>query len=125
MTEKKVSKQHHATFDGVRHVDEVGNEFWRARQLAKVLEYSEYRHFVPVIERAKVACQTSGQQVDDHFEDILGMVGIGSGAQRPVDDVRLSRYACYRIVQDRLFESDFDRVLKQIEADRAPGDDEK
>ena len=67
MTEKKVNKRHHATFDGIRHVDETGNEFWRARQLAKVLEYSEYRHFVPVIERAKVACQTSGQPVSDHF----------------------------------------------------------
>lgn len=100
MTEKKVNKRHHATFDGIRHVDETGNEFWRARQLAKVLEYSEYRHFVPVIERAKVACQTSGQPVSDHFEDVLGMVGIGSGAQRPVDDVRLSRYACYLIVQN-------------------------
>lgn len=100
MTEKKVSKQHHATFDGIRHVDEVGNEFWQARQLAKVLEYSEYRHFVPVIDRAKMACQTSGQKVDNHFEDILGMVEIGSGARRPVDDVRLSRYACYLIVQN-------------------------
>lgn len=100
MTEEKVSEQHHTTFDGIRHLDEGGNEFWQARQLAKVLEYSEYRHFVPVIERAKVACQTSGQQVIDHFEDVLGMVGIGSGAQRPVDDVRLSRYACYLIVQN-------------------------
>lgn len=100
MTEKKVSDQHHTTFDGIRHLDEAGNEFWQARQLAKVLEYSEYRHFVPVIERAKVACQTSGQQVSDHFEDALGMVSIGSGAQRPVDDVRLSRYACYLIVQN-------------------------
>lgn len=100
MTEKKVSDQHHTTFDGIRHLDEAGNEFWQARQLAKVLEYSEYRHFVPVIDRAKVACQTSGQQVSDHFEDVLGMVSIGSGAQRPVDDVRLSRYACYLIVQN-------------------------
>lgn len=100
MTEKKVSDQHQTTFDGIRHLDEAGNEFWQARQLAKVLEYSEYRHFVPVIDRAKVACQTSGQQVSDHFEDALGMVSIGSGAQRPVDDVRLSRYACYLIVQN-------------------------
>ena len=100
MTEKKVSDQHHTTFDGIRHLDEAGNEFWQARQLAKVLEYSEYRHFVPVIDRAKVACQTSGQQVSDHFEDVLGMVSIGSGAMREVEDVRLSRYACYLIVQN-------------------------
>ena len=100
MTGKPISAQHRATFDGIRHVDEAIGEYWLARQLAKVLEYSEYRHFVPVIERAKTACQNSGQRVDDHFEDVLGMVGIGSGAQRPVDDVRLSRYACYLIVQN-------------------------
>jgi len=100
MTGKQVSKQHQATFDGIRHVDEEGNEFWLARQLSKVLEYSEYRHFLPVIERARTACLTSGQPVVDHFEDVLGMVGIGSGAQRPVEDVRLSRYACYLIVQN-------------------------
>jgi len=100
MTGKPISAQHRATFDGIRHVDEAIGEYWLARQLAKVLEYSEYRHFVPVIERAKTACQNSDQRVDDHFEDVLGMVGIGSGAQRPVDDVRLSRYACYLIVQN-------------------------
>ena len=81
---KNVSKQRHSTFDGIRNVDETGNEYWRARQLAKVLEYSEYRHFLPVIERARLACRNSGQQVDDHFEDILEMVEIGSGAHRPV-----------------------------------------
>lgn len=100
MAKKQIRKPHQATFDDIRHVDKAGNEFWRARQLAKVLEYSEYWHFVPVVERAKTACQTSGQSVADHFEDILGMVGIGSGAQREVDDVRLSRYACYLIVQN-------------------------
>ncbi|SFW21518.1 DNA damage-inducible protein D [Nitrosovibrio sp. Nv17] len=100
MASKKISKQHQTTFDGIRHQDENGNEYWRARQLAKVLEYSEYRHFLPVIERARTACQTSGQRVADHFEDILEMVEIGSGAQREVGDMRLSRYACYLIVQN-------------------------
>lgn len=100
MTGKQISTRHRATFDGIRHVDEAGNEHWRARQLAKVLEYSEYRHFLPVIERARTACLNSGQPVADHFEDVLGMVDIGSGAQRPVDDVHLSRYACYLIVQN-------------------------
>ncbi|MDR2786913.1 MAG: DNA damage-inducible protein D, partial [Candidatus Accumulibacter sp.] len=100
MSDKIIRKQHQATFDGIRHLDEAANEYWRARQLAKVLEYSEYRHFLPVVERAKTACQTSGQRVADHFEGILEMVEIGSGAQREVDDVRLSRYACYLIVQN-------------------------
>jgi DNA-damage-inducible protein D len=99
MTEKQI-RQHQATFDSIRHVDDTGNEYWLARQLSKVLEYSEYRHFLPVIERARLACQTSGQSVTDHFEDILGMVTLGSGARREVEDVRLSRYACYLIVQN-------------------------
>lgn len=89
MSDKNISKQHQATFDGIRHLDDDGNEYWRARQLAKVLEYSEYRHFLPVIERAKTSCQTSGHRI-----------AIGSGAQREIADVRLSRYACYLIVQN-------------------------
>ncbi|MDD2775756.1 MAG: DNA damage-inducible protein D [Gallionella sp.] len=100
MTNKHIAQQHHATFESVRHLDSDGNEFWLARQLAKVLEYSEYRHFLPVIERAREACQNSGQVVTDHFEDILEMVEIGSGAQRELSNVHLSRYACYLIVQN-------------------------
>lgn len=68
--------------------------------MAKILEYSEFRHFKPVIERAREACANSGNQPDDHFEDILDMVPIGSGAERKIEDVKLSRYACYLIVQN-------------------------
>ena len=100
MPRKNVAQQHHDTFESIRHVDEAGNEFWLARQLATVLEYSQYRHFVPVLERARAACQNSGQQISDHMEDVLTMVEIGSGAKREVEDVRLSRYACYLIVQN-------------------------
>lgn len=100
MTEKQILNQHHATFESIRSVDDAGNEFWSARQLAKVLEYSEYRHFLPVIERAREACRKSSREPADHFEDILDMVGIGSGAKRQLEDVRLSRYACYLIVQN-------------------------
>lgn len=100
MTEKRIAQQHHATFESLRHFDENGNEFWQARQLAKVLEYSEYRHFLPVLERAREACRNSGRKPEDHFEDILDMVEIGSGAKREVADVRLSRYACYLVVQN-------------------------
>ncbi len=100
MTDKRIAQQHHATFESIRHVDADGNEFWLARQLGSVLDYSQYRHFVPVIDRAKDACLNSGQPVADHIEDILTMVDIGSGAQRQVEDFRLSRYACYLIVQN-------------------------
>jgi len=100
MTDKRIAEQHHATFESIRQQDSTGNEYWSARKLAKVLEYSEYRHFQPVIERAREACQNSGYAVADHFEDILEMVDIGSGARRELPDVRLSRYACYLIVQN-------------------------
>jgi DNA-damage-inducible protein D len=91
---------HHATFESLRQTDADSNEFWMARQLAKVLEYSEYRHFLPVIERAREACANSGQRAADHFEDVLDMVEIGSGARRELTDIRLSRFACYLIVQN-------------------------
>ncbi len=94
------STQHHETFESIRQSDDDGNEFWSARQLSKVLEYSEYRHFLPVIAKAREACRNSQHLVADHFEDILDMVDIGSGARRKIDDVRLSRYACYLIVQN-------------------------
>jgi DNA-damage-inducible protein D len=60
--------------------------------MAKVLEYSEYRHFLPVIERAKEACENSGYKIENHFEDILEMVLIGSSAERQVESIKLSRY---------------------------------
>lgn len=100
MSDKKITQQHHTTFENIKHSDDEGNEFWLARQLANVLKYSQYRHFIPVIERAKEACINSGQPVADHIEDVLTMVDIGSGAKRQVEDFRLSRYACYLIVQN-------------------------
>lgn len=91
---------HHKTFESIRQTDADGNEYWLSRQLGRVLEYSEYRHFQPVLERAKEACQNSGHPIADHFEDYLEMVEIGSGAKRHIQEVRLSRYACYLIVQN-------------------------
>ena len=87
-------------FEQIRRTGENGNEFWSARDMAKVLEYSEYRHFLPVIERAKEACENSGYITENHFEDILEMVPLGSSAERQVESVKLSRYACYLIVQN-------------------------
>ena len=96
----EVSRANLSVFEAIRQTDEKGNEFWSARDLARVLEYSEYRHFLPVIERAKEACVNSGQPVTNHFEDILELVDIGSGARRKIDTKKLSRYACYLIVQN-------------------------
>ncbi|MCX6326441.1 MAG: DNA damage-inducible protein D [Bacteroidia bacterium] len=87
-------------FEQIKRIAQNKSEYWSARDLSKVLEYSEYRHFKPVIERAKDACNNSGYIVENHFEDILGMVSIGSQAEREIKDVKLSRYACYLIVQN-------------------------
>ncbi|MHB1632433.1 MAG: DNA damage-inducible protein D [Acidithiobacillus sp.] len=100
MTDKRIAKQHHATFEEVRQFDEDGNEFWSARDIAPLLEYQDWRNFMQVVDKARLACEQSGRPVADHFGDVTKMVGIGSGAQRPVPDVHLSRYACYLIVQN-------------------------
>jgi len=96
----KLAKNTQSIFEQIRKIDENGNEYWSARELSKVLEYSEYRHFLPVVERAKKACKNSNNRTSDHFEDILDMVKLGSGAERQVDSIKLSRYACYLVVQN-------------------------
>jgi DNA-damage-inducible protein D len=88
------------TFERIKRVSPAGAEFWSARELARVLEYSEFRHFLPVVEKAREACLNSAHRVEDHFEQILEMVSIGSGAKRPVEDWKLSRYACYLVIQN-------------------------
>ena len=97
---KRLTKKTMSLFESIKHFDENGTEYWTARSLWKILEYTEYRHFLPVIEKAKIACENSGQRIENHFEDILEMVEIGSGAERPVESVKLSRYACYLILQN-------------------------
>ena len=87
-------------FEQIRHIDENGIEYWSAREMAKVLEYSEYRHFLPVIDKAKEACSNSNNSPLNHFEDVLEMIKIGKGGKREVESVKLSRYACYLIIQN-------------------------
>ncbi len=97
---KVIKKTQGSIFENLRRANEHGQDYWSGRELSKVLGYSEYRHFMPVISKAKEACVNSNQTIPNHFEDVLEMVGIGSGAKREIDDVRLSRYACYLIVQN-------------------------
>jgi len=80
--------------------NERGGEFWSARELARVLEYTDFRNFITVITKAREACANSGRPIPDHFVDITEMVGIGSGAQREIEDWALSRYACYLVIQN-------------------------
>ena len=88
------------TFESIKHINEYGEEYWLARELQSVLEYAQWRRFSDAIERAKLACKNSGFAIEDHFADIGKMVDIGSGAEREIDDVLLSRYACYLIVMN-------------------------
>lgn len=76
------------TFERIKRTSAEGNESWSARDLARVLEYSVFRNFQPVIEKAREACAKSGHAVTDHFAEIRNMVGIGSGAQREVESPR-------------------------------------
>ena len=88
------------TFETIKRVDDNGREYWSSRELAKVLEYPDYRKFLNVIDRAKIACENSGGVIHNHFVHTDEMVTIGSGAERPIDTLYLSRYACYLIVQN-------------------------
>ena len=97
---KELKNPGKSVFEQIRRVDENGVDYWSAREMAKILEYSEYRHFLPVIEKAKEACANSNNNPLDHFENILEMVSLGSGAERSLKSVKLSRYACYLIVQN-------------------------
>ncbi|WIG59586.1 MAG: DNA-damage-inducible protein D [Ktedonobacterales bacterium] len=87
-------------FEQIRHEAEGGGEYWSARELAKVLDYSGWQRFMGVIARAQTACENSGQRITDHFNTDVNMVTLGSGAIREVEDWHLSRYACYLVVQN-------------------------
>ena len=89
-----------SAFERIRHVDDDGNEYWSARDLAKVLGYTEWRNFSRAISKAVEACENSGYVVSDHFVEANKMIATGKGARREVEDWHLSRYACYLVVQN-------------------------
>jgi DNA-damage-inducible protein D len=87
-------------FEDFLHITEDGVEFWLARDLQHLLGYGKWDNFQNVISKAKTACEISGQNISDHFADVGKMVDIGSGAQKEIDDVMLTRFACYLIAQN-------------------------
>ncbi len=88
------------TFEKIKHYTDEGIEFWYARELSRVLQYSDFRNFENAVYKAMDACQNSGNKISDHFGEATEMVLIGSGAQRPFPSYILSRYACYLIVMN-------------------------
>ncbi len=87
-------------FEDIKHLTEENIEFWYGRELQGILEYADWRNFNTVIQKAKVACDKSNYEISDHFVDVTNMVKIGSGSEREIEDIMLSRYASYLIVQN-------------------------
>lgn len=99
-TDEESSSLQVSPFEAIHRENEEGIEYWSARELAKILGYTEYNKFKRVIQKAEIACKNSDQVVLDHFAHVSDMIKTGKGAQRNVDDIHLSRYACYLVVQN-------------------------
>ena len=98
--ENDKTKKQLSVFEQIKKIDKNGIEYWMSREFGKVLEYTDFRNFLNVIDKAKEACKNSGQNPSDHFEDTLEIIEIGKGGERQTNSVKLSRYACYLIVQN-------------------------
>lgn len=96
----EIEEYNEKIFEKIKHINEYEQEFWYGRELAEILQYTKWGNFKRVVEKAREACKNSDIAVLDHFADVGKMVELGSGATREVDDLILSRYACYLIVQN-------------------------
>lgn len=97
---KDIELHHHQTFEEIKQIDKNGNEFWYARALAKLLDYTDFRNFTKVIDKAKEACTNSGFDVNDHIVEVNEEITHGKGAKNSYPSFALSRYACYLVVQN-------------------------
>lgn len=97
---KEIIKKVLPLFEQIKQIDSNGNEYWAARQLAKALEYTDFRNFVTVINKAKEACKNSGQNYLEHLVEFNEEIKAGKGSVKSYPSYKLSRYACYLIVQN-------------------------
>jgi DNA-damage-inducible protein D len=96
----ELNAKEYKRFEDIKHIRDDGGEYWLARELSSELDYTEWRNFSKVLDKAKLACKNSGFDIDDHFVEVNKMVAIGSSTSRSVLDYELSRYACYLVVQN-------------------------
>jgi DNA-damage-inducible protein D len=87
-------------FERIKHTNEIGQEYWKARELFKALDYIKWDKFLNVIDKAKEACKNSGFEVLDHFPRVEKLIDLPKGAKRDIGDLHLTRYACYLVVQN-------------------------
>lgn len=100
LTEEEQNNYTESLFESIKHINEYGEEFWYARDLQTALEYKEWRNFSKVLEKAKVACENSKNSINDHFVEINKTIAMPKTAIKDIADFKLSRYACYLIVQN-------------------------
>jgi len=96
----ELKAEEYTSFESIKHVRDNRTEFWYARELAKVLQYSKWENFNKVIDRAILACKNSGFSVYDHFPDVRKTIIMPKNAKKQIVDYELTRYACYLIVQN-------------------------
>lgn len=97
---REIENYNEKIFEDIKHINDYGQEYWYGRELSEILQYKRWDKFYNVIEKAKKACENSGISTSEHFSHVGKMINLAKGAQREIEDIELSRYACYLIVQN-------------------------